>query len=311
MRADKQPGATTTSAAALTMRLRRAGWWPWVLIAPLLGGITVFYWYPILDTGYLSLTEKAVFKDSVFVGLDNYAALLQDPRLLTALGNTFAYMGIVLLGVPIAIYLAALLNLPGLRFVLLFRTLFFLPYIAMPAAVAMVWRLIYSGDFGVLNWALSLVGIDGPYWLSTPGLAIVAVAVVGLWASIGFHIIILGAGLKSIPPALYEAAELDGAGRWRRLRSITVPLLTPSIFFVVVVTVLGGFQVFDLVYTILGDHSPAAIPSATLVYLFYREAFVSNNQGYAAAISMVILLLVGVCTAIQFQLQKRWVFDGS
>jgi multiple sugar transport system permease protein len=288
-------------------RIAGDGVWPWLFLAPLVLGISVFYFWPVLQTAFYSLTEWGVFGGWTFAGFTNYLTLFADPSLYLSLGNTLLYTGIVLLGVPIAVYLASLLNLPGLRFAALYRVLFFLPYVAMPTAVAMVWRVIFNGDFGLLNHALALVGIDGPYWISTPGAAIVAVAIVGLWSSLGFSMIVLAAGLKNIPPEMYEAAELDGATRWRQFQSITVPLLTPSIFFVTIVTVISSFQLFDLLYAILGSSNPVLPKSMSLVYFFYREGFVSNDKGYAAAIAMIIFLLIGIVTAIQFRLQKRWV----
>ena len=288
----------------------RDGVWPWVFVLPLFLGIAVFYLWPILQTAYYSLTTWGVFGGSTFTGLANYAQLAADPQLLLALGNTLLYTAIVLLGVPLAVYLASLLNLPGLRFAALYRVLFFLPYVAMPTAVAMVWRVMFNGDFGLVNYVLGLVGVDGPYWTSTPGFAMAAVAVVGLWSSLGFSMIILGAGLKNIPPELYEAAELDGASPWRQFRSVTVPLLTPSIFFVTIISVISSFQLFDLLYAILGSSNPVLPKSMSLVYFFYREGFVSNDKGYAAAIAMVIFLLIGLVTALQFRLQRRWVHGG-
>ena len=281
--------------------------WPWLFVAPLVAGIAVFYLWPIVQTAGYSFTETGPFGGSTFAGVDNYVALFQDPELYLSLGNTLLYTVIVLLGIPIAVGLASLLNLPGLRFAAVYRVLFFLPYVAMPTAVAMVWRVIFNGDFGILNRALAVVGIEGPYWISTPGAATVAVAVVGLWSSLGFSMIVLAAGLKSIPPELYEAAELDGATRWRQFRAITVPLLTPSIFFVLIITVIASFQVFDLLYAILGSSNPVLPRSMSLVYFFYREGFVANDKGYAAAIAMVIFLLIGLLTALQFRLQRRWV----
>lgn len=287
--------------------LRRDGLWPWLFVGPLVAGIAVFYLWPIVQTARISLTETGVFGGSTFTGLDNYSALLRDPTLYLSLGNTLLYTGIVLLGIPISVGLASLLNLPGLRFASVYRVLYFLPYVAMPTAVAMVWRIIYNGDFGILNRVLALVGIDGPYWISTPGAAIVAVAVVGLWSSLGFSMIVLAAGLKSIPPDLYEAAQLDGASRWRQFTSLTVPLLSPSISFLLVVTVISSFQLFDLLYAILGNANPALPRSMSLVYYFYRAGFVENDRGYAAAIAMVIFLVIGAVTALQFRLQRRWV----
>jgi multiple sugar transport system permease protein len=270
----------------------------------------VFYLWPIVQTAWYSLTETGPFGGSTFAGVANYVELFQDTELYLSLGNTLLYTVVVLLGIPIAVALASLLNLPGLRLAALYRVLFFLPYVAMPTAVAMVWRVIFNGDFGILNRALAVVGIEGPYWISTPGAATVAVAVVGLWSSLGFNMIVLAAGLKSIPPELYEAAELDGASRWRQFRSVTVPLLTPSIFFVLIITVIASFQVFDLLYAILGSSNPVLPRSMSLVYFFYREGFVANDKGYAAAIAMVIFLIIGLMTALQFRLQRRWVHSG-
>jgi multiple sugar transport system permease protein len=289
--------------------LKRDGAWPWLFVLPLMIGIAVFYLWPIIQTAYFSLTTWGVFGGSTFTGVANYVRLFADPQLYSALGNTLLYTGIVVLGVPLAVWLASLLNTPGLRFASFYRVLFFLPYVAMPTAIAMVWRIIFNGDFGIVNYLLKGVGIQGPYWISTPGFALVAVAIVGLWSSLGFAMIILGAGLKSIPAELYEAAELDGASPWRQFRSVTVPLLTPSIFFVLIITIIGSFQLFDLQYAILGSPTtnPVIPKSLSLVYFFYQQGFVSNDKGYAAAIAMVIFVLIGIVTLVQFRLQKRWV----
>jgi multiple sugar transport system permease protein len=176
----------------------------------------------------------------------------------------------------------------------------------MPVAVAIVWRMLYSGDFGLINAFLGLFGIQGPYWLSTPGLSLVAVAIVGIWLSLGFNIIVFSAGLSSIPPDLYEAASIDGASPARQFRSITLPLLTPTIFFISVLTLIGGFQVFDLIFVMLGT-GPNAARSQTLVYFFYNEGFLQNDKGYATAIGVVIIVMIAILTAIQFRLQKKWV----
>jgi multiple sugar transport system permease protein len=287
--------------------VRSDGWWPVLFIAPLLIGVFLFYLWPIVQTFWFSFTTFGVFGGQTFTGLGNYVALIGDPEFYTSLLNTLIYTAIVLLGVPLSVWLAALLNTPGLRFASFYRVLFFLPYIAMPTAVALVWRLMFNGDYGILNWFLSLVGIPGPYWVSTPGFSIVAVSIVGLWSSLGFSMIVLAAGLKAIPPELYEAAELDGASPSRRFRSVTVPLLSPTIFFVTVVTVISSFQMFDLLYAIMGPRNPAMPASMSLVFYFFQAGFVDNQQGYAAAIAMAIFVLIGLVTLLQFRLQRRWV----
>jgi multiple sugar transport system permease protein len=287
--------------------LRSDGVWPWLFTAPLLVGVGVFYIWPILQTFWFSFTKWGVFGGATFDGLANYQAMFADPEFYQSLLNTAIYTAIVLLGIPIAVWFASLLETPGLRFVQFYRVLFFMPYIAMPAAIALVWRIIFNGDFGILNWALSLVGIRGPYWIATPGFALLAVSIVGLWSSLGFSMIILGAGLKAIPPDLYEAARVDGASRWRQFRSITVPLLTPSIFFVLIVTTIGSFQLFDLLYALLGSNNPVLPDTMSVVFYFYSSGFVQNDKGLAAAVAMVIFVLIGVITLIQFRIQRRWV----
>lgn len=281
--------------------------WPWVFLLPFVAGITVFYLWPILQTVYFSFTKWGAFGGTTWTGLSNYARLVGDPELYISLGNTLLYTVLVLLGIPVAIVLASLLNTPGLRFASLYRVLFFLPFVAMPAAIAMVWRIVFNGDFGIANWVLSLAGVKGPYWLSQPGFALVAVAIVGIWSSLGFAAIVLGAGLKGIPADLYEAAQLDGASRSRQFRSITVPLLTPSIFFVTIMTVIGSLQLFDLLYTMLGSSNPILPKTSSLVFFFYSEGFIHNDKGYAAAIAIAIFMIIGLITLVQFRLQKRWV----
>lgn len=286
---------------------RTDGFWPWLFVLPLLIGVGTFFIWPIIQTFWYSFTSWGVFGGASFTGLANYVRLVTDPQLYQSLFNTIVYTLIVLVGIPIAVWLASLLNTPGLRFAQFYRVLFFLPYVAMPAAIALVWRIMFNGDFGIVNSFLGLFGIAGPYWISTPGFALVAVSLVGLWSSLGFSMIILGAGLKDIPPELYEAAELDGASRWRQFRSLTVPLLSPSIFFVLIVTTISSFQLFDLLYAILGPLNPVIPKTMSLVFYFYNAGFIDGDKGFAAAIAMVIFLLIGIITVIQFRVQKRWV----
>lgn len=296
-----------------TTRRRRdpmaAGAWPLLFVGPLLLGVLVFYYIPILGNFYTSMTKTNAFGNNAkFVGWDNYAELLARPDLASATLNTLLYTALVLLAVPISVVIASLLELPGLKGRAVYRCLFFMPYLAMPVAIVQVWRLVFNGNFGLLNQTLQALGVeDPPYWLSTPGVVLLAVAVVGIWMSIGFNVIILSAGLKSIPKELYEAAAIDGASAFHQFRSITVPLLTPSIFFLTIMQAIGGFQLFDILYAMLGPSNPATAQSRSLVWLFYQEAFKTQNRGIGAAVTVVILLLVGVVTAIQFWGQKKWV----
>ncbi|MFG1972940.1 carbohydrate ABC transporter permease [Nonomuraea fuscirosea] len=281
--------------------------WGYLLIAPMALGLAVFYLWPIVQTIYLSFTESGVFGGHTWVGTANFTELLGDEETLGALGNTLLYAVLVLAGVPLAIVIAALLNVPGLRGLGLYRTLYFLPVVTMPAAVGLTWRYLFNGDFGAINYLLSTVGIDGPYWVGDPDFAIYAIAVVGVWSTVGYNAVLFLAGLQGIPRPYYEAASIDGAGRLRQFFHITLPLLTPTTFFVIVITMINALQVFDLVFLMIDLKSPALSGSRTIVYLFFEKGFVYNQRGLAAAIAVLLLGLILVLTAIQFRLQKRWV----
>ena len=309
MTVDRSGGAKVSPSRRRRVNPMSVGAWPLLFIGPLMLGVLIFYYFPIIGNLYASFTKTNAFGgNQKFVGLDNYTDLLARPDLPSATVNTLFYTAVVLLAVPFSVGIASLLELPGLKGRSLYRVLFFMPYLAMPVAIVLVWRLFFNGNFGLLNQTVKALGVaDPPYWLSTPGLVILAVAFFGIWASIGFNVIILSAGLKSIPKELYEAAQLDGAGAWHQFKNITVPLLTPSIFFLTIMQAIGGFQLFDALFGMLGLNNPAAGASRSLVSLFYQEAFVNNNRGAGAAISIMILLLVGAVTAVQFWAQKKWV----
>jgi len=277
------------------------------MIAPTGIGLLVFYLYPIVRTFYFSFTDWGAFGNYDWAGLENYSALLADEAVRGALRNTFLYSFLVLLGIPVSIVVATLLNAKGLRGVGVYRTLYFLPVVTMPVAVAIVWQWIYNGDFGILNVLLGGIGVAGTSWLTDPDTALFAVALVGIWMSLGYNVVILLAGLQGIPAHYYEAAELDGAGTVRRFLSVTLPLLSPSIFFVTVLTLIHALQVFDLVFVMISATNPALPRVQSVVYLFYTEAFVDQDRGYAAAIVMALLVVILVMTLTQFRLQRRWV----
>ncbi|MCZ0711292.1 MULTISPECIES: carbohydrate ABC transporter permease [Microbacterium] len=282
-------------------------WWALVFLGPTALGLAVFYLWPTVRTLIISFTKSGPFGGSEWIGFENYVRLFQDPELLGALRNTAVYTVIALIGIPLAVGIAALLNTTGLTGRSAYRTLYFIPVVTMPAAIALVWRMIYNGDYGVLNAALGAVGIDGRSWLTDPNTALIAIAVVGIWAGLGTNIVIFLAGLQGIPDTIMEAADLDGAGPVRKFFSITIPLLSPSIFFVSVISVIGALQVFDLIYMMLGRSNPAMPNTRTVVYLFYEAGFLDNDRGYAAAVAFLLLLIILVLTIVQFRLQKKWV----
>ncbi|WP_433257044.1 carbohydrate ABC transporter permease [Streptosporangium sp. CA-135522] len=303
--------AAATKAAARPVsrrRLRDREWfWGYLMIAPLTLGLGVFYLWPVLQSVYYSFTEWTLFGDSSWVGPDNYTRLLSDPEVGRALWNTFLVAVFGLLVIPLSIVVAALLNTRGLRLVSLYRTLYFLPVVTMPAAVALIWRWLYNGQYGLINYLLSLVGITGKSWISDPSTALYAVMVVFVWMFLGYFTVIFMAGLQGIPGHLYEAAAIDGAGRFRQFFQITLPLLTPTVFFSSVLMVMNGLQMFDLLYLMFGKNSPAWADNKTIVLLFYNKAFEEGAKGYGAAIAVVLMAITLAITAIQFRLQKRWV----
>jgi multiple sugar transport system permease protein len=305
--AERMPGLF---ASGIRRRRRSPGaspLWALVFLGPTALGIAVFYLWPTVRTLIISFTKSGPFGGSEWVGIENYTRLFQDPELIGALRNTAIYTIIALIGIPLAVGIAALLNTAGLKGRSAYRTLYFIPVVTMPAAIALVWRMIYNGDYGVLNAALGAIGIDGRSWLTDPNTALIAIAVVGIWAGLGTNIVIFLAGLQGIPDTIMEAADLDGAGPVRKFFSITIPLLSPSIFFVSVISVIGALQVFDLIYMMLGRSNPAMPNTRTVVYLFYEAGFLDNDRGYAAAIAFLLLVIILILTVVQFRLQKKWV----
>ncbi|CAH0133573.1 carbohydrate ABC transporter permease [Microbacterium foliorum] len=305
--AERMPDAPSTGTRRRRRNPGASPWWAFVFLGPTALGIAVFYLWPTVRTLLISFTKSGPFGGAEWVGIENYIRLFQDPELIGALRNTAVYTVIALIGIPLAVGIAALLNTAGLKGRSAYRTLYFIPVVTMPAAIALVWRMIYNGDYGVLNAALGAVGIDGRSWLTDPNTALVAIAVVGIWAGLGTNIVIFLAGLQGIPDTIMEAADLDGAGPVRKFFSITIPLLSPSIFFVSVISVIGALQVFDLIYMMLGRSNPAMPNTRTVVYLFYEAGFLDNDRGYAAAVAFLLLVIILVLTVVQFRLQKKWV----
>jgi ABC-type spermidine/putrescine transport system permease subunit I len=199
--------AEAAARPATRRRLRDRDWvWGYAMIAPLVLGLGLFYLWPVAQSVYFSFTEWTLFGDATWIGLRNYEQVLTDPANLRALRNTFVYGGLSLLGIPLSIAVAALLGTRGLKLVSLYRTLYFLPVVTMPAAVAMIWTWLYNGDYGLVNYLLSLVGVEGTSWIANPSTALYALVAVGVWTQVGYNAVIFMAGLQAIPRHLYEAA---------------------------------------------------------------------------------------------------------
>ncbi|MEU4797901.1 sugar ABC transporter permease [Streptomyces sp. NPDC023327] len=294
----------TASGARPTPRGQRAAY---LFVAPLGLGFTAFYFWPLLQTFYFSFTEFGTFGGHTFIGADNYVRVVKDVTVWQALGNTLLYSVIGLTALPIAIVVASLLNRRGLRGVALYRALYFVPFVTLPVAVGLVWNWLYNGDFGLLNDLLGRFGADRHYWVSDPSTAVYAIGAVMVWSTTGYYLIIFMAGIKGIPCDYYEAAELDGAGPLRRFFTITLPLLSPTIFFASVICMINSLQTFDLIYIMMAEKNPAIGDTQSIVGLFYKWAFIENAQGAAAALAFLLMLLIAGLTCLQFRLQRRWV----
>ncbi|ETC91539.1 sugar ABC transporter permease [Enterococcus faecalis PF3] len=286
---------------------KNAVFWGLFFVAPTILGLFFLNIKPAVETIFMSFQKSSGLGASKFAGLENYEQLLQDPQFPLAIWNTIKYSLIVVPGIVIFSLLAAVLMNQKIKGLSIYRVIYFLPVVATPAAIAMVWRWLYNSEYGLINYALSTIGIKGPSWLGDPGFTIIAIAVVGIWSAIGYNMVILLAGLKEIPKDYYESASLDGAGPIRQFFSITLPLVSPTLFFVSVTTVINSLQVFDVVYLMFDSKSEVIPYTQTLVYMFFKHSFILNNKGYGAAIVVILLIIIALITALQMKLQKKWV----
>ena len=280
--------AKTTKSQARTKRERSEFLWGWLFILPTTIGLIVLNIIPIFQTIYQSFFKTGDFgKGNIFIGLQNYQKVFADKEIWQALINTFKYAIVeVPFSIVIALVLAVLLN-RKMKGRSIYRTIIFLPMVAAPAAVAMVWRWLFNSDYGLINNVFH-VHVN---WVSDPKIAVFSVAIIGVWSIIGYNMVLFLAGLQEIPRDYYEAAEIDGATGVNAFFSITIPLLSPTIFFVLVTRVIGSLQVFDLIYMVIDKSKPGLTKTQSLVYLFYKYAFINKNMGYGATIVVVLLII--------------------
>jgi multiple sugar transport system permease protein len=280
--------------------------WAWVFLAPTLIGLAVLSAGPIIAALGISLTKWDLLTTPKFIGLDNFATLLSDHRFLVALRNTAFYTATsVPLGLVLGLGLALALN-QRLRGISWIRTAYFLPVVTSTVAISLVWSWIYSPDHGPLNGVLEFLGLPAQKWIADPFWAMPAIVVMSVWQGLGTTVIIFLAGLQAIPEDYYDAASVDGAGPRARFRHVTLPLLTPSIFFTGILALIDSFLVFDQVYVLARPGKPFDA-TVTLVYTIYENGFQNFKMGYAAAGAWVLFVIVAVLAAIYFRLQNRWV----
>jgi multiple sugar transport system permease protein len=288
--------------------MKGAGRAAWVLLAPALLLIGFFFLLPVAAAAILSFTDFDIYAvgdpaNTRWIGLANYATLLGQPVFWRALANTcyFALVGGPL-SVLVALGAALMVNARVVRYKSLFRTIYFAPFVTTLVAVALVWRYLYHPQYGLLNYALGAIGLGPIDWLGDPRWAMPAIIGLAVWKNFGYSMLILIAGLQSIPQELYEAAELDGAGDWTRFRYVTLPLLRPALVFVGVITTIGYLQLFAEPY-VMTQGGPVR-STTSLVLLMYEEAFRWWRIGYGSAIAFVLFVIVLVATLLQLRLQR-------
>jgi multiple sugar transport system permease protein len=288
------------------LRFERAAWW---FVAPALLVIGVFFFLPVFAALLMSLTDFDIYaladlRNLRFVGLSNYVSLLQTPLFWQAFGNTLYF---VVVGVPLSIGVslgtALLLHSRLARFKAFFRTALFAPVVTTLVAVAVIWRYLFNTRYGLLNYALGSVGIQPIDWLGDPHWAMPAIIVFAVWKNFGYNMIILLAGLQSIPEELYEAARIDGASIWRQFRYVTLPMLAPILLMVSILTIAGYFQLFAEPY-VMTQGGPLQ-STVSVLYLMYEEGFKWWNLGSASAVAFVLFLVIFGITALQLRYTRR------
>lgn len=299
---------TRRRTAATRARPGRGRLTPYLFIAPAMLLLLAFGVFPIVVAAAVSITDMNIsgladWHNVNFIGAANYVKLFADPDFWQALGNTAFF---VIIGVPsvvlVSLGVALLLNRSGNWFFRSLRAFYFIPAITAIVAISLVWGYLYNTQFGLLNWVLSLVGIPPVQWLSDPVLAKLSVALVAIWRGTGLNIIIFLAALQGVPREYLEAASLDGAGEWRQIRSIVVPLLRFAIFFVTVTTIISWFQFFDEAF-VLTNGGPLGATTSISIFL-YHQGFQQSAFGYASAGSLILFVLIAVITVAQLRLRR-------
>jgi len=277
----------------------------WSFILPNFLGFAIFTLIPMLFSFGLAFMEWDAFSDPVFIGLDHFRRMITDDNVRIAITNTVYYtLGNVPLTIVASLGLALLLNrkMAGVNF---FRASFFFPFISSLVAVAVVWNMLLHPTMGPVNNMLRAVGVaNPPRWTASTDWAMPAVIIASVWRGMGYYMILYLAGLQAIPKTLYEAAQIDGATKWKQFIHVTLPMLRPTTFFVTIMLTISSFRVFDLIQVMTGGGPGRA--TNVLVFQIYNEAFVRFDFGYASAIALVLFAIVLTITVIQFTIEKKF-----
>lgn len=279
--------------------------WGYAMIAPTMLLILVFSYFSLGASFVISFTDWQVITPLKWVGLDNYRELLKDKIFLQSVWNSARYVLMSLpIGQAISLILALVLN-TNIRFRNLFRLIYFLPVLTMPIAIAVVWKWIYSPMFGPIAMLFQKLGLKPIIWITNPTNAMWSIVIISVWMGIGYHMVIMLAGLQNIPREYYEAAEVDGANWWHQLFRITLPLLSPTLFFTLVTSFIGGLQMFDMAF-ILTQGGPMNT-TRTIVYHIYEEGVRGFRVGPSTAGAWILFVIIMGITIVQLRLQKKWV----
>ena len=279
----------------------------YLFILPTYIGFAIFILYPLIESMRISFQEFSLLRGSTYIGFDNYAQMFSDSRLRISYINTIIFtLFAVFFNAGIGLILAVMLNrrLPTLMRNL-YRSIFFFPVLIAHTYIAVIWRFLYQQDTGVINYYLGVFGVDPIPWLSNAHWAMAAIIILDVWKNTGFAMLVFLAGLQSIPHEYYEAAQLDGANERQLFFRITIPLLSPTIFFILVIFMIGALQVFDTII-VLTAGGPGDATRSVVLYI-YEIAFRTFNMGYAAAVSMTLFAIILALTALQFWISRRWV----
>lgn len=300
----RRPTRDRRPLSARDKKEERAGF---AFLSPWLVGLFVITIGPMAASLYLSFTDYSFLDSPEWIGLENYQRLFSDTRFHQAIGVTFRY---VIVSVPLQLVVALLVAIVldrGIRGLALYRSAFYLPsLIGGSVAIAILWRQIFGAD-GLVNWALALIGIEGRSWIANPDTALGTLIVLNVW-TFGAPMIIFLAGLRQIPAMYYEAAGVDGAGVLRRFWNVTVPILTPIIFFNLILQLIGAFQAFTQAFIISGGSGAPSDSTLFYTLYLYMEGFGNFSMGYASAMAWVLVVIIGAFTLINFIASKYWVF---
>ena len=274
-------------------------------LMPNLIGFLVFTLIPVFATAFLSFTKWDLLGEIQLVGLDNYARLLSSKRFGQAMANTLYYtVGTVSLSIFLALCLSVLMN-RKIRGIYLYRTIYYLPVVSSGVAIALLWKFIYADNVGLLATVFRMLGLESPKWITSTRWSMTSIIIMSIWKGLGGIIVLLLAGLQGISPSYYEAARIDGANGRQQFFRITVPMITPTLFFQVVMSIIGSFQVFEQT-AILTEGGPG-FSSTSIVYYIYTAGFQDLKFGYACAMSMILFLIILVVTVLQWIGQRKWV----